>query len=111
LKVSKLLQSGPHSPPSEPTATTSSPAVRAWPGRQASDGEGDWAHPWSMGGGGLTGGVAGERRWRRTGGGAAAGARIPVRTGGAGQRVARVASRGPRERTEAVGWLRDRAGS
>jgi hypothetical protein len=31
--------------------------------------------------------------------------------GGAGQRVARVASRGPRERTEVVGWLRDRAGS
>jgi hypothetical protein len=33
-----------------------------------------------MGGGGLTGDVAGERR-RRTGGGAAAGARIPARTG------------------------------
>jgi hypothetical protein len=31
--------------------------------------------------------------------------------GGVGQRVARVASQGPRERTEAVGWLRDRAGS
>jgi hypothetical protein len=31
--------------------------------------------------------------------------------GGAGQRVARVASQGPRERTEAVGWLGDRAGS
>jgi hypothetical protein len=36
--------------------------------------------PWSMGGGGLTRGVAGERR-RRTGGGAAAGARIPTKTG------------------------------
>jgi hypothetical protein len=33
-----------------------------------------------MGGGGLTGGVAGEWR-RRTGGGAAAGAQIPARTG------------------------------
>jgi hypothetical protein len=31
--------------------------------------------------------------------------------GGAGQRVARVASWGPRERAEAVGWLGDRAGS
>jgi hypothetical protein len=31
--------------------------------------------------------------------------------GRAGQRVARVASQGPRERTEAVGWLGDRAGS
>jgi hypothetical protein len=33
-----------------------------------------------MGGGGLAGDVTGERR-RQTGGGAAAGARIPVRTG------------------------------
>jgi hypothetical protein len=31
--------------------------------------------------------------------------------GGTGQRVARTASRGPRERAEAVGWLGDRAGS
>jgi hypothetical protein len=31
--------------------------------------------------------------------------------GGNGQRVARVASRGPRERTETVGWLGDRAES
>jgi hypothetical protein len=31
--------------------------------------------------------------------------------GGTGQHVARTASRGPRERAEAVGWLRDRAGS
>jgi hypothetical protein len=68
------------SPPLEPTATASSPARGE--ARQANKrGEnGDWAHPWSMGGRGLARGAAGERR-RRTGGGAAAGARIPARTG------------------------------
>jgi hypothetical protein len=40
----------------------------------------NWAHPLSIGGGGLTGGVTGERR-RRAGGGAATGTRIPARTG------------------------------
>jgi hypothetical protein len=59
---------------------TSSPAARACTGRQTGVGEGDWAHPWSMGGGGSARGATGERR-RRTGGGAAAGARIPARTG------------------------------
>jgi hypothetical protein len=46
-------------------------------GRQTGGGEGDWAHPWSMGGGGSARGAAGEWR-RRTGGGAA---RILARTG------------------------------
>jgi hypothetical protein len=40
----------------------------------------NWAHSLSIGGGGSTEGVAGER-WRRVGGGAVAGTRIPVRTG------------------------------
>jgi hypothetical protein len=68
------------SPPLELTATESSPAARrGTTGKQAGV-NGDWAHPWSMGGGGLARGTAGERR-RRTGGGAAAGTRIPARTG------------------------------
>jgi hypothetical protein len=46
--------------------------------RQTSEGECDWAHPRSIGCGGLTGGVTGERR-RRTDGGMAAG--TPARTG------------------------------
>jgi hypothetical protein len=68
------------SPPLEPTATASSPVAR-WgaAGKQARENS-NWAHPWSMGGGGLTGGVTGERR-RRAGGGAAAGARISAKTG------------------------------
>jgi hypothetical protein len=40
----------------------------------------DGAHPLSISGGGLAGGVAGEWR-RRNGGGAAAGTRTPARIG------------------------------
>jgi hypothetical protein len=58
----------------------SSPATRGCTGRQTSDGDCGWAHPLPIGGGGWTGGVAGEWR-RRAGGGAAAGTRIPARTG------------------------------
>jgi hypothetical protein len=68
------------SPPLEPTAMASSPAARRGAAGQQAGENGDWSHPWSMGGGGLARGAAGEQR-RRTGGGAAAGARIPARTG------------------------------
>jgi hypothetical protein len=62
-------------PSLEPTAAARWGAT----GKQARE-NGNWAHPWSMGGGGLTRGVADERR-RRTGGGAAVGARILAKTG------------------------------
>jgi hypothetical protein len=43
--------------------------------------EGDWAHQWSMRGGGWVGEVAGERRRRRACGGASTPARIPASGG------------------------------
>jgi hypothetical protein len=67
------------SPPSEPMATASSPAARRGAAGKQVRGICNWAHPWSMGGGGLTHGAAGERR-RRTDGGTAAGSRIPAKT-------------------------------
>jgi hypothetical protein len=68
------------SPPLEPTETASSPTLREGAAGKQVRGICNWAHPLSIGGGGWTEGVAGERR-RRAGGGATAGTRIPVRTG------------------------------
>jgi hypothetical protein len=68
------------SPPLEPTATASLPAARRGAAGKQARGICNWAHPLPIGSGGLTEGVAGERR-RRASGGAAAGTRIPARTG------------------------------
>jgi hypothetical protein len=67
-------------PPLEPMATASSPTARRGATGKQARGICNWAHPLPIGSGGLTKGVAAERQ-RRAGGGAAAGTRIPARTG------------------------------
>jgi hypothetical protein len=69
--------------------------------RQTSEGVSNWAHPLPIGGGGLTGCVAGERR-RRTGGARPRALDSGEDRGGASQRVAQVASLGPRGCAEAA---------